>query len=349
LLAARRRLLERGRLVAVALEGAWRDPPPPLALTAGDLEEAGPLLLATGVAGLAWRRLPASSPEPGRSMADTLRDAFRAHALEGAVHAHQLAAVAAVLAAARIPFLVGKGWAVARLYPEPGTRAYGDLDLYVGARQHGAALQALAAPGAPRAPVDLHRGFGDLDDLDEATLFERSQAVPLGTGTVRVFGPEDHLRLLSLHALRHGLSRPGWLCDLALVLESRPPGFDWERLLSGRRRRADAVACALALAHELLGAHVHGTPLERRRAPGWMVHATLRQWGGGSGWREPIGSFRRRPRGLLRELGRHWPNPIEATVGLGAPFAGVPRFPCQLAFAAIRAARFARARRRVES
>ena len=348
MLAGRRRILERGRLVAGALRGAWRDPPSSLPLTAGELEEAGPLLLATGVAGLAWRRLHASALEPRPSTAETLRDAFRAHALAGAVHAHQLAGVTDRLAAAGIPFLVGKGWAMARLYPDPGTRVYGDLDLYVAADAHGAAVQALRAPGAPRAPVDLHRGFADLDDLDERTLFERSQAVPLGAGSVRVFGPEDHLRLLSLHALRHGLSRPGWLCDIALVVESRPPGFDWARLFSGRPRRADAVACAIALASELLGARVDGTPVEARRAPGWMVRAALRQWGRGSAWREPIRSFRAQPRGLLRELGRHWPNPIEATAGMGAPFAGVPRWPCQLAFAAVRAARFTRARRRVE-
>jgi hypothetical protein len=281
-------------------------------------------------------------------MAGTLRDAFRAHALEGAVHAHQLAAVAEVLAAAGIPFLVGKGWAVARLYPDPGTRAYGDVDLYVRAEAHGAALQALRAPGAPRAPVDLHRGFGDLDDLDEPTLFERSQVVPLGAGTVRVFGPEDHLRLLSLHALRHGLSRPGWLCDIALLVESRPPEFDWARLLAGRPRRAEAVACAIALAGDLLGAHVGGTPVEGRPAPGWMRRAALRQWGRGSGWRAPLGSFQGPPRGLLRELQRRWPNPIEATAGLGAPWSGGPRWPCQLGFAAVRAARFARPRPQTE-
>jgi len=129
--------------------------------------------------------------------------------------------------------------------------------------------------------------------------------------------------------------------NAAVALESRPEDFDWDRLVSGERRRAEAVACALGLAQELLGARVEGTPVAGRRLPPWLVPAVLRQWGSGSGWREPMSLFLRRPAGVLQELRRHWPNPIEATVGVGAPFNGFPRLPFQLASAAVRVARFA--------
>jgi hypothetical protein len=53
----------------------------------------------------------------------------------------------------------------------------------------------------------------------------------------------------------------------------------------------------------------------------------------------------RRPAGLLAELHRHWPNPIEGTVGVGGPFNELPRLPFQLAFTALRTLRFALGRR----
>lgn len=274
-------------------------------------------------------------------MGESLRQAFRAQVLESAVHAHQLGEVTALLRAANVHALLAKGWAVARLYPEPGLRPYGDLDLYVTPETHVAALAALREPAVPPGPVDLHRGFSDLDDLDPEALLARSRTVALGDGQLPVFGPEDHLRLLCLHGLRHGLSRPLWLCDVAVALESRVEDFDWDRLRSGDRRRAEAVACSLGLARQLLGARSPGPPVARYDLPSWLVPSVLRQWGSGSGWREPMASFLRRPAGALRELRRHWPNPIEATVGVRGPFNELPRLPFQLAFATVRAARFA--------
>ncbi len=313
------RLLERGCRVAAVLQGSWRDPPAALALSAAELSEVAPLLLAGGAAGLAWRRLSASPDLASSPAAATLRQAFRLHVLESAVHAHQLGEVSALLRAAGVRALVGKGWAVARLYPEPGLRPYGDLDLYLAPREHATALAALRKPAVAPGPVDVHCGFSDLDDLGAEPLLARSRATTLGGVEVHLFGPEDHLRLLCLPGLRHGLSRPLWLCNVALALESQPEDFDWDRVLGGARRQAEAVACTLGLAGELLVARLAGTPVAERaaRLPSWLVPTVLRQWGGrGSGWRQPIGSFLRRPAGLLRELPRHWPNPMEATVGV---------------------------------
>src|SRR5262249_11103226 len=150
---------------------------------------------------------------------------------------------------------------------------------------------ALRGAVAEVGVVDLHRGLADgsmafalLNDHPLEALYERSQLVALGEVNVHVLGPEDHLRLLCLHMLGHGAHRPLWLCDVAIVLESRPPDFDWELCLSGDRRRSDWVACALGLAHHLLGAEIAGTPVEERarRLPRWLIPTVLRQWEVGS-------------------------------------------------------------------
>ena len=87
--------------------------------------------------------------------------------------------------------------------------------------------------------------------------------------------PEDHLRLLCLHLLRHGASRPLWLCGCwgSARVDGTRADFDWEYFLSGNRRRTDYVACTLLLAHRLLGARLDGTPVKGRaeQLPSWLV------------------------------------------------------------------------------
>ncbi len=281
-------------------------------------------------------------PTPPEGPAESLHAAYRMHALQGAVHEQQISLVVPLLREAGVEALLAKGWAATRLYPEPGLRPYGDLDLFVRPEQHTVARQALVA-GAP-APVDLHRGLADLDDHELEDVFARSRLVSLCDVEVRIPSAEDHLRLLCLHALRHGFSRALWLCDIAAALETRPADFDWDRLLAGDRRRSEAVVAALGLARAVLGAEPGTTPITARvqRLPPWLIPATLRQWGKGSGLREPMSSFLRRPRGALAELRKHWPNPIEGTMGVGAPWNAWPRLPFQLAHALLRAVRFAR-------
>lgn len=336
----------RGRELARVLCGAWRDRPDAESLDAADLLEASPLLLRSGSAGLAWWRAQrAAVPAP---VLQPLHDAFAIHALSMAMRGPQVAAAFAQLRDHDVEPLLGKGWAVARLYPRPGLRPYGDIDLYLRPRDEKAARAALEAPGAAALPVDLHVGFAELDDRGSEDLFARAQIVRLGGTDVRVFGPEDHLRLLALHMLRHGAWRPVWLCDLALLLETRPPGFDWGYFTSGDAVRTDAAVCALRLAQELLGANLEGVPapVRERRLPRWLVPAVLRQWGDVGfephGTRTPMAAELRRPRSLPRALRTRWPNAVEATVGRRAPFNDLPRLPFQIGECLSRTLRFAR-------
>jgi hypothetical protein len=50
----------------------------------------------------------------------------------------------------------------------------------------------------------------------------------------------------------------------------------------------------------------------------------------------------RQPALALRGLRLRWPNPIEATVGVGGPFNNLPRLPFQLGECMVRTLRFAR-------
>ncbi len=302
----------RGRQIGRVLRGAWRERPSADDLVGADLAAATALLLRSGSAGLAWWRARSSGgPAPALK---PLHDAFALHALHASVIEAKIPDAFARLRARGIEPVLGKGWAVARLYPRPGLRPYGDVDLYVRPEDEPAARAALAARDQEALPVDLHRGLAELDDRRFDDVRVRAPLVPLGDSEVRVFAPEHHLRLLALHLLRHGAWRPVWLCDLGLLVETRPRDFDWDVFLEGDALRTDAAACALRLAEELLGADLAGAParIRRRPLPRWLVPAVLRQWSDTRfephGTRTPMAAEVRRPGRLLRALRARWPN-----------------------------------------
>ena len=330
-----------GHTIARFLAGAWRPSPPP-DLSAAALASIAPLLLKSGAGALAWWRLR------GSALADTpagrgLREAYRLQALEAEVHALRIADVLGRLRGAGVEPLLVKGWAMARLYPEPGLRHYSDVDLIVRTEESGVARAALR-----RAPVgyavDLHEGPGHLDAASFDELAGRAQTVALGRTTVRILEPEDHLRVLTLHALRHGIFRPIWLVDLAVAVESRPASFDWTRCFGPDRRRAEWVAGGIGLAHQLLGARLADTPVAgaAERLPGWLGRAVLRSWDYCEGVSHRPNVFQALLAGLgdarrLREeLRLRWDRPIQATLEVRGPFNGLPRLPFQLAAAALR-------------
>jgi hypothetical protein len=342
----------RGELVGAALAGAWRCRTAPFSLSRADLAEVTPLLLGGGGASLGWWRVQHSSLSSSRE-ATALRQAYRHHSLQSAVQAHRLQEALGVLREAGIRPLLAKGWAVARLYPEPGLRPYGDIDLCVIPAQRAAAKAALGSLERHIDAVDLHPGLGWcrngqafslMDDRRLDELYARSQLTRVGDQEVQVLGAEDHLRLLCLHFLSNGGWRPLWLCDISAALETRPPDFDWGLCLSGDQRRSGWVACAISLAHQLLGAGLDDTPAAVRtyRLPRWVAPAVLRQWGQIYRHRAPMSFFLRHPVMGLRELPYHWPNGIEATVDVRGPLNDWPRLPFQLAACVSRLAGFVR-------
>ena len=325
----------RGRLVAQFLARAWGVSPATPVSSAEEFAEIAPLLLKSGAGALAWWRIRNSDLQDS-PFAPQFQHDYRFHALQAALNERALKQIIRVLRGRGVEAVLVKGWAIARHYPETGLRQYSDFDLCVLPDHFEAAKAALKSIESEGYNVDLHQAFGKFFDSRTDDIFARSQLVTFDDLDVRVLSAEDHLRFLCLHWLRHGAVRPPWLCDIAVLLEEQAEDFDWDLCLGHSPQQADWVACAIGLAHQLLGAQVEGTPIARRahRLPSWLAPAVLKEWGTHFRPLSPIARYLRQPlsrlNGLLGELAHHWPNPIEATMTLNAPFNELPRLPFQV-------------------
>jgi hypothetical protein len=329
-----------GSVLSSLLRGIWRHTTPAPAISEAELAQVTPLLLRSGGGALGWHRVRHSTLRTS-SAGRTLQQAYRLHAIRTAVHERALQELFRVLRSAGVEPILIKGWAVARLYPAPGLRPYGDFDIVVRPEQCGAAAAVIKDVKIEECFVDLHRGLRRMNDQSLDALYARSRTARLGEIDIRILGAEDHLVVLIRHFLRHNAWRPLWLCDVAAALESRPSDFDWDRCLSGRRHRAGWFACTLGLAHQLLGANIEATPVSGRaqHLPNWLVPAVLRQWdrcmgpGERGGVVHYVASHSRDPTQLMWEVRERWDMPIAATVALGGPFNEFPRLPFQLGLA----------------
>ena len=337
-----------GKLVAEILTTAWRPVPAPLSVSTDQVPSIEPLLLATGAAALACRRLRlADISIAGQS--SLLKEAYRKHSIEAAVHEINTRDIFKRARAANIEPVLFKGWALARLYPEDGLRPYGDIDLWVRPKDLDQ-LQAVLPRDKDRSYcVEPRASFYPQFERSIDDVLRRSQVVRVNDVLVRIPSDEDHLRFICLHFLYHGGWRPLWLCDIGMMVESAGSRFDWDSCLRGTRKHADWVACAIGLAHQLLGAEVKGTPVERRAVslPRWLSNAILRQWSKGSGMSHAEDlSFSlprrlRQPKQLLHALQAHWRNPIQASVEMDAWFGESPRSILQVGSAISRLPQFA--------
>ncbi|HKF59162.1 MAG TPA: nucleotidyltransferase family protein [Blastocatellia bacterium] len=324
-----------GRLVARVLCGAWRRSPEPLDVTEQELELISPQLLVSGAAGLVWSRARLSDLKQS-PVAATLRQAYRFQALQSELQAKETARIFADLRSAGVEPVLLKGWATARSYAENGLRPSGDIDLLIQPSQAAAATEIIKSNPPAEFNVDLrHREFDQLDSNAVEELWSRSTLVEPG---IRVLGAEDHLAFICLHMLRHGAWRPLWLCDIAAQLESRPADFDWTLCLGGSRQ-SGWIACAIELAHRMIGARVSDTPMASSATspPAWLVREVLKQWANPDprermalDYREPFAKSLVRPSRMAAEVRARWPNPIQATIRVGGPLNQLPRLPFQI-------------------
>ena len=339
----------RTNLIARTLSGAWRREPMAADISIEELEKVAPLLLGSGAGALGWCRVRNLELQSS-AVAFQLHQAYRKHTLEAALHEMHIKESFALLRANDIEPVLVKGWGIARFYPERGMRPYDDVDLVVPVKQFAAAEAIMEQAENLQGYLDLHEGFIEVDPLaDQDELFGNSHLVMLDEVEVRVLRPEESLRALCLHLLRHGAFRPMWLCDIAVAVESRPPGFDWDRCLGRNKRMADWVACTIGIAHQLLGARVEDTPIasRARNLPSWLIPSVLKQWEtpfsknhGPATHRAKMFTYLRHPAGALKDLRRRWPDPIEATVYVRGPFNELPRLPFQIGECIARTATF---------
>lgn len=325
---------QQGRRLASVLGGSWRSARSPVNFDPDGWDATAARLLETGAGALGWWRVRVSNLRQQRASAE-LQYAYRLCAFGALRNEGLVAEVLRLCCEAGVDPILAKGLVTARLYPEPGLRPCGDVDLFVRPDEYAATQAALASFTGRQISIDLHAGFPDLSDrrLDDA--FDRSRVVSVGGVRARVPGPEDQLRHLCVHFMRHGAWRPIWLVDIAAALESVDGAFDWEYCLSGARQRTRAVACATGLAHVLLGARLEHAALRDAAdcLPRWLVPAVLRQWGERYEryTDRPFAVTPRRPADLVAALRRRWPNEVETTMFVRGPFNGLPRLPFQIA------------------
>ncbi|MBD0372426.1 MAG: nucleotidyltransferase family protein [Pyrinomonadaceae bacterium] len=324
----------RSNLIAALLAGAWRANPSAAECSAEELEMVAPLLMETGAAALAWRRLR-HSELASTLAAQQLHDVYRLYQLLSVIYEREVAEVFRLLRSHGVEPLMVKGWAISRHYAEREARPCGDVDLCVPEEQYELARRILQQRPNAAHHVDLHKGFAKLDDRSFEELLSRSELAELEGEPVRVLSAEDHLRVLCYHFLREGGWRALWLCDISVAVETCPATFDWDLTLSGRGAVADWIACSIELAHRLLGADVSETPASVRKAklPDWLMPAVLREWEVRSMRRRhstPVTRVMSYPLITLRGLRHHWPTPLEATMSTGASFSEMPRLPFQV-------------------
>lgn len=264
----------RGALLAMLLRRIWRPHiEPTLPCSAGAIAAAIPRILEVGAAGLVWRRVRAThaAADPRLAVLSEVHAWQRARRL---LFERRLVDAVERLRRAGIEPILLKGWSFERLYPEPGLRVHGDIDLLVDPRALPDAEAILARVEYIDLQSHLHCVVGRaFEELSGASRIVQGPGIAL-----RILGPADELRFACLHFLSHQASRPLWLCDIALLSETAGAGADWSRLLAGPPQERDAMVCVLRLAHQGLGCELPAA-IEASPVPTWSGHAVLQQWG----------------------------------------------------------------------
>ncbi len=295
------------------------------------------MLYDSGAAGLGWWTIRNTSLANSPS-GELLHQAFRLLTLQAAIHQTKIERVFRHLRVANVEATLIKGWSIARHYPQPALRPYGDIDLLVRHEDYRTAIRIIENEELRDCRVDVHPGIFELVDRSLDDVFARSELVPCGAEQARVLCDEDHLALLAVHFLKHAGWRPLWLCDIALMLESMAVDFDWDVCFGTDKRRANWILSVAGLARELLGATIDDERVaEQANAPTWVSETVLRNWdqpfvGKHAPYHHhaPMRSYLIRPRGFIADLRRRWPDPILATVTVNGTFGRRPRLRYQL-------------------
>ena len=341
--------MQKGEESAEILAGAWRQPSfRKPGCSSQNLHRLAPLLIAGGAAALTWFHIRQHKSEFSESVLNLYRQEYIGSAARAAAQEEELERVLSAFQAVGIRSILLKGWSVARLYPEPGLRPLGDIDLWIDPLRIAEASDVLGRVASGRQSVDLqHDQFCRFENRRFADFYDSCETVQLGLTPIKVLGWEDQLRTLCLHFLKHGGWRPIWLCDIAMVLESREGTFDWNVCLGENPRRARWIGSTIALARELLRAKIPdgASPDAIPNPPEWLTRTVLREW---SDPRPPcaaslplvLPSLLCRPWELKTGMRGRWRNSIQATVDCDGPFNNVPRWPYQLWDAVYRALHF---------
>lgn len=211
-----------------------------------------------------------------------------------------LANVAPILDAAGVEWMIVKGPVISeRLYPEPGLRAFDDLDLVVQAGSFARAIDALESAGVSildqnwrllrremRGQLHLTLRHGTLLDLHwhlinrdrmqfairMEEIFERSRLVEVAGLSVRTPDVVDTLVHLCVHASLSGANRLIWAKDVERAILAERPAWDAFVVRARSWGAGHASAAMLARAARMFAAPV---PAEVPKALGAPVRRFL--------------------------------------------------------------------------
>jgi hypothetical protein len=218
--------------------------------------------------------------------------------------------------AAGIPAIPFKGPALGWLaYPNFAQRSCVDLDFVLPQRYipqamsllqaHGYVPQfkAIEAQAGQRGPapgqylfvssrkgifVELHtertlRYFSC--PLNLVQMNSRLIRLEVGGQEVRTFSVEDQLVMLSVHGAKHFWERLSWIVDIAQLISAREVNWPLLFEIAEKMKSTRLLLLGLCLAHEVVGASLPQSILERARKDTqvrWLAGKVIEQYGGNS-------------------------------------------------------------------
>jgi len=176
------------------------------------------------------------------------------------LYKHHLTTLFTSMQQNNIPFLVLKGWSfIPDLYPDPGTRPFGDVDILIHPEEFGKTTTVLTALGftAKNSPsghipleitfshpagvhIDLHTHILTLAwwhtafPIDRQTIWRSAQPYQDSTGLeLQCLSPEVTFLHLCLHLFNHGIFNPRFhsYVDLVLLIRKYGTSMQWDQIL----------------------------------------------------------------------------------------------------------------------
>jgi len=324
------------QIVQQVLTQAWSRKNSP-SLTKIDAALSDQLILS-GTGGVAWNNLKHCQKYPQDDPEKALENVYRFLAIQELRDQCEILNIGRRLSSEGITPLTFKGRVLASYYSPTYIRPTGDLDIVVREEQFDAAITCLKNASVshqielededhvfslkydsdgPQLRVDLHKSLCRFGIHSAKEIFTASKQAALPDPSVfRMPSLEHHIRIVTIHFLRHGGWRPLWLCDVAALMDAVESSFNWELCLGENRVNAEWVVLSMKLAEQMLGARSLTYPDAYRdiKVPDWVARAVNKEW------HHPNIKRFRRPRFLdvkgfgnrIEELKLRWPNPLVA-------------------------------------
>jgi hypothetical protein len=212
-----------------------------------------------------------------------VREAGTAQTLRTMLLFAEMTAILKLMNDARTAVVVLKGPALAdTIYPDPGLRVYGDIDILIHETDLAVTSEMLRRRGYLEEHEDegahrLHQCHGifqrrfrqpesghvievhcdhlqiGLEPKSMDEIWSSAEEHSFGVATARVLERHDLFVQLCVHLFRHGFDRLAWFKDLDLLVRSGT--LDWTRIEAKAREQGcrDSVSYSLRLLRKVLG------------------------------------------------------------------------------------------------